>query len=125
MFDELVESNNKWVGVWVFITPIVTSVLVLVFVVFIVFVIVFVVFVVFVVFFFDFGVLEDELVVDEFEQPSRVEWSTTYVYEVLDVVSGYSSAMHVSQPVSRSTYSSVSGLGVTVLRPLTSRTVIA
>ena len=39
--------------------------------------------------------LEDEFVVDELEQPSRMEGPTTYVYEVLDVVSGDLSAVHL------------------------------
>jgi hypothetical protein len=69
--------------------------------------------------------LEDEFVIDELEQPLRVEGSTANVYEVLDVISDDLSAVYLAKLAIWLTYSSVSGLGVTVLRPLTSRTVMA
>lgn len=70
--------------------------------------------------------LEDEFVVDEFEESSRVEGPATHVYEVLDVVSGWMLVLYRSiYRLQWLTYSSVSGLGVTIFLPFTSRTVIA
>lgn len=68
--------------------------------------------------------LEDELVVYELEKSFRVERPATDIDKVLYVVSGFVSVMCI-RTGHRLTYSSVSGLGVTALRPFTSRTVIA